>query len=541
MSKKADRKAAKAGKKSARPAIAAPAAHYEAAKPSRFRKFHRDGGSPNTLVEQGAVALRNQARFLERNHDVCRGIVRTLVNNVIGPTGIGIEPQPRRADGTIHEDYAQALRNAWRDWQRRPEVTWRHTWAKAQRMAARVWFRDGEAFAQMLVGAVPYLDHGTRVPFSLELFEPDMVPMEFNDLSRNIRQGIETNAWGRVTGAWLYKQHPGDASVLLKASDLKRIPADRLLHLMRPDRLHQLRGVSEFASIITRIEDIKDYEESERVAAKLAARLAMYVKRNNPDGYNPEHDDRPVNPDGTRAPREIELQAGTIIDSLAMGEEIGLIDTKRPNPNAITWRMGQLRAAAAGIGASYSSIARDYDGTYSAQRQELVEQWVHYAVLTDEFTGMFVRPVWENFVVAADLSGVVPMPRDVIPESADDTLFIGQSMPWIDPLKEASAWLALVRAGFASEVEVMRKRGSNPRDVLEQINSWRQLVNDKGLVFDSDAAKASKSGTAQDYMRVREGLAADSSDAEDDAERKSGSSPKNRTRNRAKFAAKEIV
>lgn len=520
----------KPGKKSdkkSRPNKAAPAAFYEAATPTRHRKHHRDGGSPNHLVQQGAVALRNQARFLERNHDICRGILRTLVNNVVGPVGIGIEPQPRRADGTIHEDYAKALRDAWRDWQRRPEVTWRMTWAKAQRMAARGWFRDGETFAQMLTGAVPYLDHGTRVPLSLELFEADMVPMEFSDATRKIRQGIETNAWGRFTGAWVYKTHPGDMPGLMQAGDMKRIPSERLLHLVSLDRLHQLRGVSEFASIITRVEDVKDYEESERVAAKLAARLTMYVKRNSPDGFDAERDAREKDADGNVIPREIELQAGTIIDSLAVGEEIGLVDSKRPNPNALTWRMGQLRAAAAGIGASYSSIARDYDGTYSAQRQELVEQWVHYAVLTDEFTGMFVQPTWEAFVQAADLSGVVPRPADVTPESADDALFVGQSMPWIDPMKEAMAWLTLVRAGFASEVEVMRKRGVNPRDVLEQIDAWRKQANDKGLVFDSDAAKASKAGAAQDYLRAREGI------GEQDANQ-SSSSPKNRTRSRAR-------
>ena len=30
----------------------------------------------------------------------------------------------------------------------------------------------------------------------------------------------------------------------------------------------------------------------------------------------------------------------------------------------------------------------------------------------------------------------------------DDVLFVAPSMPWIDPLKEATAWLALVQAGF---------------------------------------------------------------------------------------------
>ena len=53
-----------------------------------------------------------------------------------------------------------------------------------------------------------------------------------------------------------------------------------------------------------------------------------------------------------------------------VGEEIGTIDTNRPNPNLQAYRDGQLRASAAGLGASYSSISRNYNGTYSAQRQE---------------------------------------------------------------------------------------------------------------------------------------------------------------------------
>jgi lambda family phage portal protein len=275
-----------------------------------------------------------------------------------------------------------------------------------------------------------------------------------------------------------------------------------MLHIATTDRIGQLRGVSGFASIITRLEDIKDYEESERVAAKIAAMLTAYVKRGTPDML--DVDRMPRDESGNIIPQEISLQAGAIIDTLQIGEEIGLIDSKRPNPNLVTFRQGQLRAMAAGLGASYSSISRDYNGTYSAQRQELVEQWIHYAVLTDEFVGQVVQPVWEQFVLAAHLSGVVPIPADVEPGTHDDAMFIGQSMPWIDPVREATAWLSLVRSGFASEIEVMRKRGVNPADIMTQIEAWRKKANEKGLTFDSDAEKTSKAGTAQDYLRERE-------------------------------------
>ncbi|KRB07538.1 phage portal protein [Rhizobacter sp. Root16D2] len=246
-------------------------AHYEAAQPNPQRKFRRDGGSPNQLVEKGAVPLRNQMRYLDRNHDLVVGSLDVLVNNTVGAQGIGVEFQPRTLTGEIHTDYAKALSSAWRDWQRRPEVRWQHSYARCQRLLARTLYRDGEAFAQRVTGRVPGLDHGTAVPYSLELFEADMVPMDYTDESRGIKQGIQRNTWGRPTGYWLFKGHPSETISL--RPDLKVIPAARMLHLAHLQRIGQLRGVTRYASVIGRIEDIKDYEESERIAAKVAAML----------------------------------------------------------------------------------------------------------------------------------------------------------------------------------------------------------------------------------------------------------------------------
>ena len=93
--------------------------------------------------------------------------------------------------------------------------------------------------------------------------------------------------------------------------------------------------MTKFASVITRLEDIKDYEESERVAAKIAAMLTAYIKRGTPDLYNPA--DQPRDEQGNIIPREVSLQPGAIIDSLAIGEEIGLIDqTTQPQPRHLS-------------------------------------------------------------------------------------------------------------------------------------------------------------------------------------------------------------
>ena len=455
-------------------------ANYEAAEPGRLRKFHRERGTQNEQVQRGAVAVRAQARHLVKNHDLARGALRTLVNAVVGAHGIGIEPQPRRADGTIHSEYAAALLEAYRDWCRAPDVTGRMPWSRLQRAMARAWLRDGEVFAQMITGTRPDIDHGTRVPFSLEAFEAELVPLDFSDEARRIVQGVERNTWGKPVAIHVLKTNPGQIGAVWHG-DTKRIPWDNMLHLATLDHIGQVRGVSEFASIITRMEDIKDYEESERVAAKIAAMLTAYVKRGTPDLYDP---------DSATTDREISFKPGMIIDDLAIGEEIGLIDSKRPNPNLVTFRQGQLRAVAGGLGASYSSISKDYSGTYSSQRQEMVEQYVHYAVLCDEFTGEVVQPVWERFVTAAHLSGVVRMPADVAAGTHNDALYTAQAMPWIDPLKEALGWQKMIETGLASEFEGIRRRGNNPADVLQQIAEFRRKAGELGLQFGATPAIA---------------------------------------------------
>lgn len=459
-------------------------AHYEAAQPTRLRKRRADNTSPNNLVEKSARTLRNHGRYLDRNHDLSRGALRVMVNNIVGPNGIGIDPQPLRLDGTIHHEYAAGLRAIHQRWRLRPEVTARMSDPQMQRMVAYTWLRDGECFEQKVIGNVPGLVHGSALPFSLEVMEPDFVPLEYTDTSRNIRQGIQVNAWGRATAYHVFKGDPREGGSWISQGDMKVIPAANMLHISTMDRLHQWRGISEFASVLTRVEDLKDYEESERIAAKVAASLTAYVKRASPDGYDPGG--MVKDEEGNLVPRDLQMRPGMILDNLAVGEEIGLIDSNRPNPNLVTWRAGQLRAYAAGIGGSYSSIARDYGGSYAAMRQELVEQWVHYAVLTDEFVSMHSQPVWQTIVAVAHASGLLRIPADVMPGTEADCLFLGQSMPWIDPLKEANAWVVLTQAGFASEVEVIRRRGGNPRDLLNQVAQWREETDGRGVRFTSN-------------------------------------------------------
>lgn len=457
-------------------------AFYEAVKPSRYRKGKVERGSGDAAVSRGGagVSLREQARHLDQNHDLSVGLLDALVQNVVGPAGIQVEPQPRSVtDSTIHEGVAQQLLNFLRDWQKRPEVTWGHDWAGAQRIVARTWLRDGEVFAQRLLGDVPSLVHGTQIPYSLELLESDFVPFDYEDAQSNVRMGIQRNAWNRPTAYYVFKKHPGDNLYLPTRDDLKVIPAERMLHLKFTNRIGQARGASIFASVLNRLDSIKDYEESEQVAAKVAASMAAYIIKGGTDHYSPDYH-------GGDAERDMHFRAGMIFDDLQPGESVGTIDTNRPNTSLEAHRKGQLRAVASGTRVTYSSLSRDYNGSYSSQRQELVEGYGAYGVLSSEMISGFVRPVYEDFVQAALLSRQLDIPSDVQRETLNDALYITPQMPWIDPWKEAKAMESLERNIHASGPEIIRRRGQNPRDVLEQEANWRKALLAHELISDSD-------------------------------------------------------
>lgn len=454
-------------------------AYYEAAQVTRLRRQHTDSGDGDAVVNRAGRALRTYARHLDENHDLAHGALSVLVANVVGPRGIVPEPQPRTAEGTIHEGLAGQLLELWRDWAPRCDVTWQLDWPMAQRLAARTWLRDGESLVQHLEGSVPQLDHGTRVPYSLELIEPDLLPMDFHDAAQGITAGVERNAWGRPRAYHLYRQHPGAVLQAPSATRLKRVPAERISHLKLVDRIGQARGVSVFASVLSRLDDLKDYEESERIAAKVAASLCAAIIKGAPDLY-PE--------DASGDPRHMMMRPGMVFDDLRPGERIETIAANRPNPNAGDWRDDQLRAVSSGIGAGYSSLARRYEGTYNARRQEQVETWRLYEVLQGQFVAQFVQPVWQRFVRAAVLSGVVRVPAEVLPETVDDALYQGPVMPSLDPLKEVNAQIAAERAGYVSGPELIRSMGRNPRETLKQTQSWRQLQRDAGVTTDADPA-----------------------------------------------------
>ena len=100
-----------------------------------------------------------------------------------------------------------------------------------------------------------------------------------------------------------------------------------------------------------------------------------------------------------------------IYDDLQPGEDLGMVESNRLTYTCTSSETARCAPLPPARG-SYSSIARDYNGTYSAQRQELVESFEGYSVLQQWFVGQHSRPVYRAWLAMALLSGVT-IPPDV--------------------------------------------------------------------------------------------------------------------------------
>ena len=463
---------------------------YDAAKPRTDRRPRTDRGSGDAHTAMAGDQLRIMARDLDGNHDLASGVLDILVNRTVG-RGIRYEPQVKDLDGELHDDFNELLLDRHTRWAERPDVTREMSYGETERLFARTYFRDGEAFKVYHQGKMQKLKHRTPTLLSLDVFEPDYCPLGYNNQSENIIQGVKKNGWGEPKTYFFHKHHPGSLrGVAAMGNDFKAVPAYFVNHVKHTKRLGQTRGVSIFHSVMLRLDDLKDYEEAERIAARIAAKMVAAISKGSPDDYGDARIDSEGKEQSGREtimpheqPDQIFENGMTFLD-LAPGESVDVIDSKRPNVNLEPFRNGQLRAVAAGAGVSYSSASKDYNGTFSAQRQELVEQQINYEVLLDYFVTHSSKPDYQRFVDMTLLAGEPEFQRlmsQIDTRTLHDVECYGTAMPWIDPDKEAKAHGRLIDRNLMSESQAIRKRGDNPSMVYKQIARDQRLKKKYGI------------------------------------------------------------
>ena len=454
--------------------------------------------SANADIWRDLTTLRGRSRDLCRNNDYARGVIGRLVDNVVYQ-GISFQAQVKQIkDPNKNDDRVNSLiESAWCDW--RDEKMWCHTagkldFAQIQQLAFKSVLESGEVFVRKVKQSFSL----SPVPFALEIIEADQCAEDHNQTygGNQIIMGVEVNKWQRPVAYWFYKEHPGDlwqgrGGVISR--ELERVPATEIIHLHFSDRPNQHRGLPILYSTLCRMKNVGDYEESEQLAAKLAACVMGIVTTPDVDLLsepNPEEE-------GQSLPADEKFEPG-VIRYQANGEQFNLLDPTRPNPNLVAFIEAQLRASGAGIGASYETISNDYSkSNYSSSRLSLITARDRYKVLQAWFVCNFNRevllgnPESDGWMDMAVLSGALNFTDyELRPKRYTAIKWQCRGWSWVDPHKEVQATLASLAGGITSMTKTYAEQGEDFEESMKTIARERELIEQLGIEIDFGNAPA---------------------------------------------------
>jgi lambda family phage portal protein len=172
---------------------------------------------------------------------------------------------------------------------------------------------------------------------------------------------------------------------------------------------------------------------------------------------------------------------------LAPGESIETIQSNRPSAMVLPFRDAQMKAVASGTKGTASSISGNYDGSYSAQRQEMVEGYAGYESLQNTFIAKWTRPHFRHAIDIGIATGRLVPPADLDLSTLSNAVYICPVMPWIDPDKESKSNERRIKMGTLTEASVIRSSGGNPAEVKRQRIQEIKENKANDLIFSSDA------------------------------------------------------
>lgn len=413
--------------------------------------------------------IRNRARDLVRNNPWAAKGVSVIVNNTVG---YGIAAQWRSSS----KKNAKRAHDLWKAWagSKQCDASGLMNFDGIQQVVMRAVVESGEC----LVRLRPRLpSDGLAVPFQLQVLESDYL-YEFADgpLANGgyVQRGIEYDAIGRRVAYLIYKSHPGATGRFYGSfsSGYSRVPASEVIHVFRPDRPGQERGVSWLAPVMIRLRELDIYEDAYLNRQKLANLFAAFIYTDDPGETEDEFSD------------VSELIPG----SMYTMKPNRRIEFSNP-PNADDYgpySLANLRAVAAGLGITYESVTGDLsEVNFSSARMGWQEAGRNFdAWLWQMLIPQLCDGVSKWFI---DFSGI----QDVTTEWTPPPRMM------VDPVREIPAIKDAIRIGLKTPSEAVREQGFDPELHFNEYSDDLKRLDSLGLVLDCDPRKVSGQGQAQ--------------------------------------------
>lgn len=416
-------------------------------------------GDANADTLYDLPTLRTRSRDLLRNAPLASGAVNTVVTNVVG-TGLLLEPQiDNEALGMTEEeadDWEKQTEREWKLFAGSVEIDAARTlnFVGLQELAFRSVLESGDVLAVLPSIQRQNCPYRTKV----QLVEGDRLSNPNNQFDADrISGGVEKDEYGAPVRYHVSSIHPGS-----NLSQAKRtwIPIEaygksgrrNVLHLFKPLRPGQSRGVPYLAPVMEPLKQLDRYTEAEIMAAVIAGMYTVFIKSDLGDGSL-----APMSPTdetgGSSTDADYKLASGAIV-GLAPGEDISTANPGRPNAAFDPFVQAILRQIGVGLELPFEILIKHFTASYSAARAAILEAWKFFIMRRQWLAQNFCQPVYEAFLWEAVLSSRITAPGflsdPLLRQAYCGAVWIGPSKGMINEKVEVEAADLRVKMGISN-------------------------------------------------------------------------------------------
>ena len=457
------------------------ARQYAAAKTTRLTgSWSPVTSSVNSIIASSSSTIKTRVRQLVRDFPYFARACDVLTDFTVG-TGMQFQARVKDASGKLNKPLNQQIEDAWDWWCEEADVSGKSHLYDLMSLAKRQDVESGE----FLLVKVRATGKNRFLPFALQMYEPDWLTTQndtsvhsgigsYSDKGTQIYQGVEFDTFTGIVKAYHFMDPDG------LSRQVKRIPAEDVIHGYKLLRPGQIRGMSVFAPAVLVAHDLSDYMDAEIDTAKMAAKWLAFIETPDPVAFQGLR----ATTNAANTSQMIEELENAIIEYLRPGEKVNFAAPNRPGDSFEPFTRLILRMVAISTGISYELLSGDYSGlNYTVLRGIRNDLEVMFAPLQKRHERQFCRPIYREFLTWAGMTGKISLPSDfnVNPYPYLRSQWIPPGMPAVDPLKEGKSNADAINARLRSPQEITAARGRDYEEVLDEIEAAQAMQRERGI------------------------------------------------------------
>ena len=257
------------------------------------------------------------------------------------------------------------------------------------------------------------------------------------------------------------------------------IEAKDVIFYFTKKRPSQIREMSDLSQTLVRIKDMNEFMTAVTIKEKIAACLAVFIKRINPIGTS-------IGRGAAKGP-SVSYEGKRVVPGMIMelnaGDEAQMLNPAGQGTDATAFIKTQQRMISSANGLSYEATSRDMSETnYASARQSMVEDDLTYEEEKELLVECFLDEVYETFIISCWLAGVIsPVDFWENKETYMAHEWVVKPKPWIDPSKEANANGVALKTGQKTFQQISAENGRDWRKVIDEMAEAQEYAQKKGI------------------------------------------------------------